>query len=106
MGEQHLNALSVTTRLLERWGLGQRAGNIPGLFMDATRNNAESRPWTALRLEHTAPAVGRTGEITKRLAVVDRCASRRQGFVRRADVNVTLLVEPKVCPAEGPVLVF
>ena len=33
MGEQHLNALSVTTRLLERWGRGQRAGNhlIAGL---------------------------------------------------------------------------
>jgi len=28
MGEQHLNALSVTTRLLERWGRGQRAGRV------------------------------------------------------------------------------
>jgi len=56
-----------------------------------------------LRLEQTATTVERPGEIPKRLAVVDQCASRRQSFVRWADIDVELFVELEVCPAEGPI---
>jgi hypothetical protein len=32
MGEQHLDALAVTARLLEGLSLGERAGNIAGVL--------------------------------------------------------------------------
>ena len=57
MREQHLNTLSFTTRLFERFGLGQRAGNVAGLFIDATRDYAERRLWATLGLEQAAATV-------------------------------------------------
>ena len=35
MGEQHLNALAITTRLLERSGAGKRSGDVARILMDA-----------------------------------------------------------------------
>ena len=40
----------------------------------------------------------------QRLAIVHHRTSRCEGLVRRADINVVLLVEGKVCPAEGAIL--
>jgi hypothetical protein len=54
MGEQHLDTFSFATRLFERFGFGQRAGNIARLFVDAARDSAERRVWTASRLEGAA----------------------------------------------------
>jgi len=73
MGKQHLDAFALAARLLESLGFGERPGNIASLLEDVTRDNAESGLWTALRLEQTAPTVGRAGAITKRLPV-DHCA--------------------------------
>ena len=86
MSKQHLNTLSFATGLFERFGLGQRAGNVTRLFVDAARDPAERRLWTALRLERTTPTVGCACEITKRLPIIDHRASRREGLVRRADI--------------------
>jgi hypothetical protein len=106
MGEQHLDPFALAARMLEGFGLGQCPGNVTSLLVDATRDNAERRLRTALRLELTAPTVDRAREITKRLPIVDQRASRGEDFVRRADVNVALLIEPEVRPAECSILTF
>jgi hypothetical protein len=103
MSEQHLNTLSFATRLFERIGLGECAGNVSRLFVDASRDRAEGRLWTALHLERAASTVGCTGEITERLAV-DHRAGRRQKLACRTDIDVALFVEPEVFPTKGPVL--
>ncbi len=59
-----------------------------------------------MHLERATPTVGRAREIPKRLAIVDRRASRCESFVRQADVHVALFVESEVFPAEGPILAF
>ena len=102
MGEQHLNPLSFAARLFERFGLGQRAGNVARLFVDAARDRAERRLWAALYLERAALTVGCTGEITKRLAI-DHRAGRRQKLACRADIDVALFVEGEVFPTEGAI---
>src|SRR5215510_11549142 len=38
MGEQHLDALPIMARLLERLGLGKYTCDIAGLFVDAARD--------------------------------------------------------------------
>src|SRR4029078_7905645 len=90
-------------RLFERFGLGQRAGNVAGLFVDAARDRAERHLWTALHLEWAASTVGCTGEITKCLAINHR-AGGRQKLACRADIDVALLVECEVLPAEGAIV--
>ncbi len=102
MGEQHLNPLSFAARLFECFGLGQGAGNVARLFVDAARGRAERRFWAALHLERAASTVGCTGEITKRLAI-DHRAGRRQKLACRADIDVALFVEGEVFPTEGAI---
>src|SRR3990172_5964280 len=100
MCKQHLNAFPVAARLLERLGLGQCPGNVAGLLVDATRNPAGKRLWTALRLEQAATTVVRACEIKKCLPIVDQFASRRKGLARRARIDVAFLVEREVLPAK------
>jgi hypothetical protein len=92
--------------LFECFGLGQRAGNITRLFVDAAGDSAERRLWTASHLERANPTVGCAGEIPKRLPIINHRAGRRQKLARRADIHVALFVESEVFPAEGPVLAF
>jgi hypothetical protein len=40
MGEQHLDALAVATRLLEGLGLAERTSRVAGIFIDAARDLA------------------------------------------------------------------
>ncbi len=101
MGEQHLNPLSFAARLFECFGLGQGAGNVARLFVDAARGRAERRLWAALHLERAASTVGCTGEITKRLAI-DHRAGRRQKLACRADIDVALFVEGEVFRLKVP----
>ena len=102
MGEQHLNPLSFAAGLFERFGLGQSAGNVARLFVDAARDRAERRLWTALYLKRAVTTVGCAGEITKRLAI-DHRAGRRQKLACRADIDVALFVEGEVFPTEGAI---
>ncbi len=39
-----------------------------------------------------------------RLAIVDQFARRRKGLTRWAGVDIALLIEREVLPAEGPIL--
>jgi hypothetical protein len=40
MGEQHLNAFSISTRLLKGAGVGDRTGNVTGLLVDTAKKFA------------------------------------------------------------------
>src|SRR6266446_7141993 len=76
MCKQHLNALSVMARSLERLGLGQRPGNVTSLLVNATRDPAERCLWTALRLEQAGTTVARACQIKKCFPVIDQFAGR------------------------------
>jgi hypothetical protein len=104
MGEQHLDALSVTAGLLECFGFGQRPGDVTSRLVDATRDSAHPSLRTALRFERVAAAIACPGPIVECLAIGGQLAGRSQNLAGRADVNVTLIVEPEVFPAKGPVL--
>src|SRR5260370_434451 len=84
MCKQHLNALSVMARSLERLGLGQRPGNVTSLLVNATRDPAERCLWTALRLEQAGTTVARACQIKKCFPVIDQFAGRGEGLARRA----------------------
>src|ERR1700729_2485110 len=61
--------------------------------------------WTASRPERTATTVEHAGEVKQcRLPIVDQPACRRENLARRADVNVTLVVEREVFPIECPIV--
>src|SRR5260370_19832013 len=93
MCKQHLNALSVMARSLERLGLGQRPGNVTSLLVNATRDPAERCLWAALRLEQAGTTVARACQIKKCFPVIDQFAGRGEDLARRADVHVSLLVK-------------
>jgi hypothetical protein len=103
MGEQHLDALSITARLLECFGLCHCAGNIAGRLVEAARDSAHRRLRTALRFERAASAIACPGPVVKCLPIAGQLAGRRQNLAGRADVNVALFVEGEVFAAEGPV---
>src|SRR5262249_12929040 len=104
MRKQHLNAFSVMARSLECFSLGQRASNITSLLVDAAWHPAESRLWTAMRLQWAAPAVTLAGCIEACIAVIAQLAGVGQRAAGWAHVHVPLLVELKIIPTEGPVL--
>ena len=95
--EQHLDLFAITARLLERLNhLCQRTGNVTRFLVDAARDPANRRLWTASRLEQAATAVEYAREVKQsRFPIVDQPACRGENLTRRTDVNVTLLVDPR-----------
>ena len=57
MCEQHLDAFSVATRLLEGFGVSECAGGIASALVDAARDFALWRLWAAFRLERAKATV-------------------------------------------------
>src|SRR6201982_2434346 len=104
MGEQHLDALSITARLLECFGLCHCAGNIAGRLVEAARDSAHRRLRTALRFERAAAAIACPGPVVECLPIAGQFAGRRQNLAGRADISVALFVEREVFAAEGPIL--
>src|SRR3974377_2607294 len=104
MGEQHFNSVSFAARFFERCSLGQSAGDIACLFIDAARDPTERCLWTASHLERAVPTVGCGRKIAKRLAIIDHCACRGQTLVCWTDIDVALFVEPEVFRSEGSIL--
>ena len=93
--------------MLKRLCLGQRAGNVAGLLVDAARDPTRSHLWTASRPEQAATTVEHAGKVKQcGLPIVDQPARRRENFARRAGVHVTLLVEREVFPTERPIVAF
>src|SRR4029079_8402733 len=104
MSEQHLDALSITARLLECFGLCRCPSNIAGGLVEAAWDSAHRRPRTALRFEGAGAAIACPGSVVDCLSIAGQLAGRHQNLAGRADVNVALFVEGEVFPAEGPVL--
>src|SRR5260370_39957457 len=103
MCKQHLNALSVMARSLERLGLGQRPGNVTSLLVTDTRAPAERCLWTALRLEQAGTTVARACKIKKSFPVIDQFAGPGEAPTRRAAVHGYAPVQREVVPPEGPI---
>src|ERR1700722_11175370 len=106
MGEQHLDALSITARLLECFGLCRCPGNIAGRLVEAARASAHRGLRTALWFEGAAAAIAGPGSVVECLPIAGELAGRRQNLAGRADINVALFVEGEVFSAEGPVFSF
>src|SRR5258705_10708430 len=100
MCKQHLNAFSVMARSLECFSLGQRASNVPSLLVDGPWHPAESRLWTAMRLQWATTAVTHAGHIQECLAVIDQPARGRERFGGWADVPAPLCGKREVCSTE------
>src|SRR5271155_3997504 len=104
MSEQHLDALSITTRLLECFGLCRCPGNITGRLIEAARDSAHWRLRTALWFEGAAAAIACPGPVVECLPIAGQLAGRRQNLAGRADINVALFVEVEIFAPEGTVL--
>src|SRR3974390_126811 len=104
MGEQHLDALSITARLLECFGLCHCPSNTGGRLVRAARDSAHRHLRTALRFEGAAAAIARPGPVVECLPIAGQLAGRRQNLAGRADINIALFVEAEVYAAERPVL--
>src|ERR1700735_3517507 len=106
MSEQHLDALSITARLLECFGPCRCPGNIAGRLIEAARDSAHWRLRTALWFDGAAAAIACPGPVVECLPIAGELAGRRQNLAGRADVNVALFVEGEVFSAEVPSSVF
>src|SRR5271154_3353172 len=93
--KSHLDLLALVARLFELRRIHEAAGMISGILMDVAGDLARGRVRTALRLEWTCAAVAPRCAIAH--LVVGACiAGGPEQFVRGADVDVTLMVEPEV----------
>src|SRR5580704_6165978 len=104
MSEQHLDSLSIATRLLECFGLCHCPGNIAGGLVEAAWDSAHRRLRTALRFEGAATAIACPGPVVECLPIAGQLAGGRQNLAGGADINVALFVEGEVFSAEGTVL--
>src|SRR5260221_708379 len=98
MCKQHLNALSVMARSLERLGLGQRPGNVTSLLVNATRDPAERCLWTALRLEQAGTTVARACQIKKCFPVIEQFAGETLLYLASTGDCRTCLFKAQCCP--------
>ena len=104
MCKQHLNTFAISARSFECFRLGQRPRYVTRFLVDVSRDSAQRRLWTALRLEEAAAAVACLSSIEKCLPIIDQLARRGENLAGRTNVNVLLLVEAEVFPTEGPIL--
>ena len=99
MGEQHLDAFAVAVRLLERFGVHECTGGIASVFVNAARDFALRRLWAAFGLQQTRATIRRPCAIEESLAIVDP-ACRVQELALRAHIDIAILVEGEVLPAQ------
>ena len=95
MSEQHLDALAVVARLLERLGLAERTSDIASVFMDAARDLARRLLGAASHLEWAYITIELARPV-KQLVVIHDLACGREELACRARVDVALLVEYEV----------
>src|ERR1700758_1707701 len=95
MSEQHLDAFAVTTRFLKGFGVGDRAGNVAGLFIDVAEKSPRCVLGTALHLQWTDIAIALAGPVRAHVVIPDP-AGRGQKLPCRTDINVAFLVIAEV----------
>src|SRR6266849_2425317 len=87
MSEQHLDALAIAARLLERFGARERTGGVAGVLVDAAGDFALGRFWAAFGFQRTRATVVGPCAIEDRLPAVDR-ACRVQQLALWAHINI------------------
>ena len=99
MCEQHLDALSVAARLLEGFRFSECAGDIASALVDAARDFALWRLWAAFGLERARATVMGPCAIDDSHPIVNP-AGRVQELALRAHIDIAILVEREVRPAQ------
>ena len=99
MCEQHLDAFSVAARLLEGFRVSECAGGIASALVDAARDFALWRLWAAFRLERARATVMGPCAIEDSHPIVNP-ACRVQELAVRAHIDIAILVEREVRPAQ------
>ena len=83
--------------------LGEHAGNVAGIFMNAARDLAGRFLGAASHFERAYVAIRFAGPIQP-LIIIHDLAGRGEGFECWTDVDVTRLVEGEVLAREGAVV--
>src|SRR5512135_605282 len=103
MGEEHLDPLAIAARLLKGPSVGKCSGHIARILVDAARDFALRGFRTASRLQRARAAVRYPCAVKQRRSIMN-APCRAQQFARRADIDVALLIEREVFPAQRTVL--
>ena len=104
MGEPHLDALTLASRLLEGFGADPRPRDVSGALIDAAGDPAKRSFGTAPGFERARGAIPRASDVKERGAVVYDSPARRQGLFCRTGIGVGGLVIAEVLPREGTIL--
>lgn len=103
VGEQHLNALALATRLVKGRRVVEGPGDIAGILMDIARNLAVWGLGAASLFERTRFAVVLAGPVEQRAAVM-HLACGLERLAPRAEIEAALAIPGEVGPGEGAVL--
>src|ERR1700694_2848168 len=101
MGEQHLDAFAITARLPASCGASECTGGIASVFVDAARDFALRRLWTAFRLQRARATIIGPCAIEESLPIVN-FACRAQELAPRAHIDMAILVERESCRLNEP----
>src|SRR5262249_45326196 len=99
MREQHLNTLAIAPGLLECVASGECASGVAGIFVDIAWDHACWSVRAAFGLKGTPAALADARHVPKPV-LGENTPRGLQELAHRADVDVAMLVEGKVCPGE------
>ena len=102
MGKQHFHLLSFVPRLLISFRLGQGAGNVAGMFMDAARDFAGRLLGAAFLFERARIAIQLAGPI-QMLLIIDNPPRGFEDLAVGADVDVVFFIEAEVGAGKGAI---
>jgi hypothetical protein len=103
VGEQHLDALALTPRLLEGRSFGEGPGKVAGVFMQAARDLANQRIGAASHFEPAGAAVQGASAVEQRRTVVHQRAARNEGLPCRTSIEIAVVIIAEVLSREGAV---
>src|SRR5215469_3332018 len=102
MRKSHLDLLAFAACLLEGLGVGQRPDPVAHILVDISCDLANDS-CRALGLQRADRAVVLVGPVIDDVALINVAGAGQYGATW-ANINITLLVEDKVCSAEGAVV--
>ena len=103
MGEQHLDPLALSARLLECGRVVEGSGHIAGLFIDVAGDLAMGRVRAALQFEGAQITVDLLRPIEQRPAVMN-ATSRSEQLALRAHIDIARGIEGEVGPGESAII--
>ena len=103
MRKQHLDALALMARLLERLCLSECTSDIAGILIHVARDLSRRCLRTTLRLQRACIAIALGSEVAKRVVGADGPGGGQQ-LPLRAHINIAILVEGEVVSAQGAII--